>query len=88
MGGGDRGNDRDIRRIVPGGILDSVREVERMPEYDFKDLYDQMRDATSAYKDPGERIAYITGYFKGMNPDTALTAGQVSQILALRYPEK
>lgn len=26
MGGGDRGNDRDIRRIVPGGILDSIEE--------------------------------------------------------------
>lgn len=88
MGGSDRDDDRDIRRIVPWGILDSVREAERMPEYDFKGLYDQMRDATSAYKDPGERIAYIAGYFKGMNPDTALTAGQVSQILALRCPEK
>lgn len=88
MGGSDRGNNRNFRWIVPGGILDSVREVERMPEYDFKDLYDQMRDATSAYKDPGERIAYIAGYFNGMNPDTALTAGQVSQILALRYPEE
>lgn len=59
-----------------------------MPEYDFEDLYDQIRDAISAYKDPGECIAYIAGYFKGMNPDTALTARQVSQILALRYPEK
>lgn len=59
-----------------------------MPEYDFEDLYDQMRDAISAYTDPGERMGYIAGYFKGMNPDTALTAGQVSQILALRYPEK
>lgn len=59
-----------------------------MPEYDFKDLYDQMRDATSAYKDPGERIAYIAGYFKGMNPGTALTAGQVSRILALGFEEK
>ena len=88
MGGGDRGNDRDIRRIVPGGILDSVREVERMPEYDFEDLYDQIRDTISAYMDPGGRIAYITGYLRGMDPDTALTAGQVRQILALRYPEE
>ena len=88
MGDSDRGDDRDIRRIVPGGILDSVREVERMPEYDFEDLYDQIRGAISAYMDLGERIAYITGYFKGMNPDTVLTAGQVSQILALKYPEE
>ena len=88
MGGGDRDNDRDIRWIVPGSILDSVREVERMTEYDFEDLYNQIRNGISMYMDPGERIAYITGYFKGMNPDTALTAGQVSEILALRYPEE
>ena len=88
MGGSDRGNNRNFRWIVPGSILDSVREVERMPEYDFEDLYDQIRGAISVYMDPGERIAYITGYFKGMNPDTALTAGQVSQIIALGYQEE
>ena len=59
-----------------------------MPEYDFEDLYDQMRDATSAYKDPGERIAYITGYFKGIYPDTVFTARQVSQLLGLGFAEK
>ena len=59
-----------------------------MPEYDFEDVYDQMRDEISVYTDPGERIAYIAGHFKGMNSDTAITVGQVSQILALRYPEK
>ncbi len=59
-----------------------------MPEQAFEVLYDEIRKGITAYMDPGERIAYITGYFKGMNPDTALTAGQVSQILALRYPEK
>lgn len=58
-----------------------------MPEYDFEDLYNQIRDGISMYMDPGERIAYITGYLRGIDPDTALTAGQVSQILALRYPE-
>ena len=59
-----------------------------MPEQAFEVLYDEIRKGISVYTDPGERIAYIAGYFKGMNPDTALTAGQVSQILALRYPEK
>ena len=59
-----------------------------MPEYDFEDLYDQIRDATSAYKDPGERIAYITGDLRGIDPDTSITVGEVSQILALRYPEE
>lgn len=59
-----------------------------MPEQAFEVLYDEIRKGIPVYTDPGERIAYITGYFKGMNPDTALTAGQVSQILSLRYPEK
>lgn len=59
-----------------------------MPYREFEILYDQIRDGISACTDPGVRIAYITGYFKGMNPNTSITAGQVSEILALRYPEK
>ena len=59
-----------------------------MPEQAFEVLYDEIRKGITVYTDPGERIAYITGYFKGMNPDTALTAWQVIQILALRYPEE
>lgn len=59
-----------------------------MPEQDFELLYDQIRDAISAYMDPGERIAYIIGYFKGIYPDTLFTARQVSQILALGFKEK
>lgn len=59
-----------------------------MPEQAFEVLYDEIRKGITVYTDPGERIGYIAGYFKGITPDTALTAGQVSQILALRYPEK
>lgn len=59
-----------------------------MPEQAFEVLYDQIRDTISAYMDPGERIAYITGYFKGVYPDTTFTAWQVSQILALGFEEK
>ena len=59
-----------------------------MPEQAFEVLYDEIRKGITVYTDPGERIAYITGYLRGMNPDTALTAGQVSQIIALRYPEE
>lgn len=70
------------------GVLDGVREVEKMPEYDFEDLYDQMRDAISAYTDPGERIAYITGYLRSMGSDAVITIDQVICILNLRYPEK
>ena len=28
VGGSDRGNDRDIRRVIPGGILDGVERSE------------------------------------------------------------
>ena len=59
-----------------------------MPEQAFEVLYDQMRDATSAYKDPGERIAYITGYLRGIGSDAVITIDQVICILNLRYPEK
>lgn len=59
-----------------------------MPEYDFEDLYDQMRDAISVYTDPGERIAYITGYLRGMGSDAVITIDQVICILNLRYPEE
>ena len=59
-----------------------------MPEQAFEVLYDEIRKGITVYTDPGERIAYITGYLRGMGSDAALTAGQVSQILALRYPEK
>lgn len=59
-----------------------------MPEYDFENLYDQIRDAISAYMDPGERIAYITGYLRGMGSDAVITIDQVICILNLRYPEK
>ena len=59
-----------------------------MPEQAFEVLYDQIRKEIPAYMDPGERIAYITGYLRGIDPDTSITVGEVSQILALRYPEE
>ena len=59
-----------------------------MSEQAFEVLYDEIRKGIAVCTDPGERIAYITGYLRGMNPDTTLTAGQVSQIIALRYTEE
>lgn len=59
-----------------------------MPEQAFEVLYDEIRKGITVYTDPGERIAYITGYFKGIYPDTLFTAQQVSQILALGFKEK
>ena len=60
-----------------------------MPEQAFEVLYDEIRKWIPAYTDPGERIAYITGYLRGIDPDTSITVGEVSQILAfLCQPEK
>ena len=59
-----------------------------MPEQAFEVLYDEISKEIPAYMDTGERIAYIIGYFKGIYPDTAFTARQVSQLLALRYPKE
>ncbi|HJA81005.1 MAG TPA: hypothetical protein H9776_04505 [Candidatus Mediterraneibacter intestinipullorum] len=59
-----------------------------MPEQAFEVLYDEIRKGIPVYTDPGERIAYITGYLRGIDPDTSITVGEVSQILALRYPEE
>ena len=59
-----------------------------MPEQAFEVLYDEIRKGILVYTDPGERIAYITGYLRGIDPDTSITVGEVSQILALRYPEE
>lgn len=58
-----------------------------MLEQAFEALYDELRKEIPAYMDTGERIAYIIGYFKGIYPDTAFTARQVSQILALGFEE-
>lgn len=59
-----------------------------MPEQAFEVLYDEIRKGIPVYTDPGERIAYITGYLRGMGSDAVITIDQVICILNLRYPEK
>ena len=88
MGGSDRGNNRNFRWIVPGSILDSVREVEKTPDQEFEKLYKWIKEMVYGYRTLGERTAVIAGWMRGMPPETLITTVQVSQILALRYPEK
>ena len=59
-----------------------------MPEQAFEVLYDEIRKGITVYTDPGERIAYITGYHRGMGSDAVITIDQVICILNLRYPEE
>lgn len=53
----------------------------------FERLYEQIQEGVSGYLDPGERIAFIEGWMHGTDPDVLLSVEQISQILALRYPE-
>ena len=95
MGGSDRGDDRDIRRIVPGGILDgverrnNVEKWEVMAEEDFEEWYDWLKTRLEVeeVEDIRRRMACIEGFFKGLD-GRAYTAEQVIKILALRYPEE
>ena len=59
-----------------------------MPEKEFQERCERLRSTIEKYGDPGIRLAYIIGYLRGLDPNAVLTAGQVSQILALRYLEK
>lgn len=59
-----------------------------MTEREFHERFERLRSTIDKYEDSGIRLAYIIGYLRGLDPNTVLTAGQVSQILALRYPEK
>ena len=93
MGGGDSGNDRDIRGTIPGGVLDSVRKVENMTkreimtEEEFESWYDWLKRKIYPEGDMRSRMAYIEGFFDGMK-GKAYTSEQVVKILALRYPEE
>ena len=59
-----------------------------MEGYEFEARCEKIESIIDRYEDPDLRLAGIIGYLRGIDPDTVLTAGQVSQILALRYPEK
>lgn len=59
-----------------------------MTKKEFEEQCEWLRSAIAKYKDPGIRLAAIIGYLRGIDPDTVLTVGQVSQLLELRHPEK
>lgn len=58
-----------------------------MPEKEFESMYKIMQDDMSRFSDPETRVAYISGWLKGIHPETTITAAQVSRLLALRCPE-
>ena len=58
-----------------------------MPEEDFRYWKQWLERHIKGY-DEFARTALITGFFEGISPDTVFTAAQVSEILALRDPDK
>lgn len=87
MGGGDCGNSRDFRRIVPGSILDSVERSRKMTDQEFGRWYNWVKGRAAEYQDVRSRTAVIAGFFEACSEEV-FSGDQVSQILALRYPEK
>lgn len=59
-----------------------------MTEYEFESRCENIKSIIDRYDDPDLRLAGIIGYLRGIDQDTVLTAGEVSQILELRHPEK
>ena len=62
-----------------------------MMDEKFKWWYGWLKEDLERY--PGRddeipRTALIAGFFDGMPPETVFTAAQISEILALRRPEK
>ena len=58
-----------------------------MPEQEFKEWYDWVKQRAEEYQDVGLRTSVIAGFFSAKSKEV-FTGEQVSQILALRYPEK
>ena len=54
-----------------------------MPEQEFKEWYDWVKEKVAEYQDVRLRTSVITGFFNAM-PRAAFTVEQVSQLLALR----
>lgn len=58
-----------------------------MPEQEFKEWYNWVKEKAAEYQDVRLRTSVITGFFNAM-PRAAFTGEQVSQLLALRYPKE
>ena len=58
-----------------------------MPEQELKEWYDWVKERVAEYQDVGSRTAIIAGFFEAKHKEV-FTGEQVSQFLALRYPEE
>ena len=52
----------------------------------FKEWYDWVKEKVAEFQDISSRVAVINGFFSA-RPGEKFTGDQVSQMLALRYPE-
>ena len=58
-----------------------------MPEQEFKEWYDWVKQRTEEYQAAGLRTSVITGFFSAKSREV-FTGEQVLQLLELRYPEE
>ena len=58
-----------------------------MPEQEFKEWYDWVKERVAEYQDVGSRTAIIAGFFEAKHKEV-FTGEQVTQFLALWYPEE
>ena len=72
-------------------ILEEVGKMAGMSEEEFRWWHRYMKKELNKYAGRGDEIArtaMIAGFFGGMSREKVFTAAQVSEILALRRPEK
>lgn len=58
-----------------------------MKDQEFEKWYDWVKRRAGEYQDVGSRTAAIAGFFEACSEEM-FSGDQVSQILALRYPEE
>lgn len=58
-----------------------------MKDREFKKWYDWVKRRAGEYQEVGSRTAAIAGFFEACSEEV-FSGDQVSQILALRYPEE
>ena len=58
-----------------------------MKDRKFKKWYDWVKRRAGEYQEVGSRTAAIAGFFEACSEEV-FSGDQVSQILALRYPEE
>lgn len=58
-----------------------------MPEQEFEEWYDWVKQRAEEYQDVGLRTSVITGFFSAKSREV-FTGEQVRQLLELRYPEE